>query len=105
MKIPIQRNLDHLPKDFHKPINLILNEGFDLVAITIMLGEWGFFLSTKKEAGEAFKYFEKGNNPMKKRMIDGWWYGIEELEETLQYLDRVFNDKPEIFYIRQSGRL
>lgn len=75
--------------EFMNSLDILRKAGFHPKAYTSLMCEDTFFLASKEEAKRAHQMFEKELGT-----IVGWWYGIEELESTMEWYKKEVGHYP-----------
>jgi hypothetical protein len=88
-----------LKSDAIKHKKFFENNGYKLIAYTVMMLEDTFVLESSELATEASNKFEWNETGIPK--LEGWWYGQEEFDETIRDYTRDF-DVPDIIWFNKG---
>lgn len=98
-------NPDHLNygTDRSQALKILMDAGYNPIAITIMICEETFIFETEEEAIEAHKVFEMDPNPS---IIQGFWYGEEKFHEAWKdYINEGYKDNeseaPKVYWLNK----
>jgi len=95
------QKLQVIHDNYGKPTSVLLNEiidaGFNPIGITVMACEETFIFKTIEECDKASKQF----------LPEGWWYSIEEWDETRKwYVDKHYDgieeNAPIVYWLNDS---
>ncbi len=86
-------------EDYQSDIELLMENGYNPVAISHWMFEVAYIFKTVGEAQRAFNQFERSEDGKYIGKLRGWWHGVDELKDIMEDLKVRFDKEPEVLWL------